>query len=441
MKKWLLRIFLLLIVITIAGFFFAKSYLTRDYIVAAIEKSINSRVQVKDIDVNLYGLRGTVDLNEVIITQRDESADQKTPHDDREPIEKGDIFMKSASFNISIWEILSKKILVEKINFDGVTLNLTLYEEGDTSIEKLFAKPNHDKSDKQKKFNAKENEQFITTINEITLTNVDLNLIVDKTQLAVEGRGVNLHLLDIDVNPKQLDTVNDAKITLQGTFDIHPLGKSEDYGKIVVNGESDITLFNTENGDLEPDMVLALTIGSDSYLTNKVPVISKISQAGDLLKKFLKVPEKLRFKNDQSVRVSYKLGISTLLDPLSIKIEDWKLQVLADSWIGSGNDMHFLGVKLYVGEAISSKLGGFLSNSSAVGGLLGKLSGGESLLEDGKLTLHLESSGELSKPKIRMKNKLAGPAEGLIDSFLGGSDGKEDPLREAGKDLLKGFLK
>jgi len=448
MKKWIIRIIVLLIVLTIAGFFFAKSYLTRDYLVAAIEKSINSRIQVKDIDVNLYGLSGTVDLNEVIITQRDNAANQKIPHDQRDPIEKGDIQLRSATFNISIWEILSKKILVEKINFDGVTLNLTLYENGDTSIEKLFAKPDRDENEKPEKFNAKENEEFITTINQINLSNAELNLIVEKTQLAVKGRGVYLNLLDINVNPKRLDTVNNAKIKIGGTFDLQSLDSTQEYGKIITKGESDLTLFNTENGDLEPDMVISLTVDSESYLTSKVPVISKIWQAADVLKKFgiksLRIPEKAKFKNDQSVRVGYKLGISTLLDPLSIKVNDWELKVLSQSWLESGRDLHMLGVKLHAGEAISNKLGGLLSKS-ATSGILGKLTGSkglDSLLENGKLTLHVESSGELSKPKVRIKNNLLKPAGSLIDSLLGDSDeNDEDPLKKAGKDLLKSFLK
>jgi uncharacterized protein involved in outer membrane biogenesis len=241
MKKWILRIIYLVIVLVIAGFFFAKSYLTRDYLVAAIEKSINSRIQVKDIDVNLYGLSGTVDLNEVIITQRDHAANQKIPHDQRDTIEKGDVYLKTVNFDISIWEILSKKILVEKINLDGAILNISLYENGDTSIEKLFAKPERDKSEEPKKFNAKENETFVTTINQINLANVDLNLIVEKTQLEVKGRGVYLNLLDINVNPKQLDSVNNAKVKLGGTFDLWSLDSKQNYGKIISSGESDLT--------------------------------------------------------------------------------------------------------------------------------------------------------------------------------------------------------
>ena len=216
---------------------------------------------------------------------------------------------------------------------------------------------------------------------------------------------------------------------------------------IVARGESDVTRFNTENGDLEPDMVVAITVGSDSYLTSKIPVINKLWKATDVVKKFgidsFKLPEKVTFKNEQSARVGYKLGVGTLLDPMSIKIKGWELEFLAQSWLGSGNDMHDVGVKLHVGNAISKKLGGLLSKSSKVGGLMGKLTGGDSLLENGRLTLQLGSSGELSKPKIRFKNSIGKPVEGLMDHLLGGENkgSSKDKLKAAGKDLLKGFLK
>lgn len=445
MKKWSICIIFLLIAVTIASFFFAKSYLTRNYLVESIEKSINSRVQVKDIDINLFGLTGTVDLNNVIIAERDREVELNIPHDQRSPIITGDIQLAKATFNISIWEILSKRIQVEEISIDGVTLNATLYENGDTSIEKLFAKPDKKKPTKPKKFNAKENEKFVTQIKEINLSNIDFNLIIQKTQLVVKGRGAYVNLLNINVNPKQLDSVNDAKILIGGTFDLRSSENGADYGRVITTGESDLTLFNTENGDLEPDVVISVNIDSESYLSRDVPALNQIWKAAEVLNKIgiksLKIPEKAAFKNDQSVRVSYKLGVSKLLDPLSIKVSGWELEALADSWLATGNDMHKLGVKLHVGKSISSKLGGVIGKFSK------QLGGASTWIEDGKIALHIESSGELSDPKIRLINKLTQPAESLIDSLIGkdrkeSNNGEEvDSLRKAGKDLLKGLFK
>lgn len=444
MKKWILRIALLLIVLIVGGFFLAKSFITRDFIVSKIEKSINCRMQLKDIDINLYGFSGTVDLDGVILARRDEMANSKVPHDEREVIEDGEIHLEKASFDISIWEIFSKRILVERIVIDGVILNATLYENGDTSLEELFAKPAKLKKAKVKKFNARENEKFVTTISEVSLNNVDVNLVVEKTQLSVKGRGGYVQLLDIDVNPKMLETVNDAKIRVGGEFDLRSLDTGHLYGKVITAGESTVTLFNSENGDLEPDMVMTLTVSSDSYLSARVPALGGIWSAADGFSRMgmsmLKLPEKAKFKNDQSVKVAYKLGRATLLDPLSIKVGDWELEALERSWLGTGDDQHLLGVKLHIGKSVSNKLGGMLGGDMARG-VLGKLVGGDGLgafFEDGKLAIHVESSGDLSDPKIRLKNEIGKPAEKLIDGLLG--DDKKD-LKKVGKDLLRNFLK
>lgn len=421
----------------------AKSFITRDFIVSKIEKSINCRMQLEDIDINLFGLSGTVDLDGVILAKRDELANSKVPHDEREAIEEGEIHLETVSFDISIWEIFSKQILVERIMIDGVVLNATLYENGDTSLEELFAKPAKVKKVGVKKFNARENEKFVTTINEVSLKNVDVNLVVEKTQLSVKGKGGYVHLLDIDVNPKRLEAVNDAKIRVGGEFELRSLGNGHLYGKIISAGESVVTLFNSENGVLEPDMVMSLTVNSDSYLSARVPALGGIWNAADSLSRMglslLKLPEKAKFKNDQSVKVAYKLGRATLLDPLSIKVGDWELEALEHSWLGTGDDQHLLGVKLHVGKSVSNKLSGVLAGDTARG-VLGKLVGGDavgSLFEGGKLAIHVESSGDLSDPKIRLKNDIGKPAEKLIDGLMG--DDKKD-LKKVGKDLLKSFL-
>lgn len=450
MKGWIIRILVVLLVILTGGYFFAKSYITKDFVVAKIEKSINSRVQIENLDVSFYGVGGSVQLENVIIAKRDSNADDKTPHDQRDPIDAGDVLIETAKFDVSIWDIFSKEILVEDIHLDVVTVNCTIDEEGDMSIEDLFGKPDKEKRKKKKKFNAKENEKFVAKINDLHLTNATINLIVEKTQLEVKGGGVNLHLLNINVNPKELEKINDAKVTLDGVFDLKSLDTGVDYGKIIADSEADVTLFNTESGDLEPDLVLTVSLDSDSYLTSSIPMVKGVWNAAKYVNKLginvLQIPSKAKFKNDQSVKIAYKLAKSTLLEPLSIKVKDWELELLEGSWLETGSDQHEIGIKFHIGRAISGSLNGLLEKPSKLGGAVGDfLSGGEALLDNGRLALHIESTGDLSKPKVRLKNEFASPANDLIDGVLRGSKGRirdniENKLKEKGMDLLKGFL-
>ena len=193
-------------------------------------------------------------------------------------------------------------------------------------------------------------------------------------------------------------------------------------------------------------MIVGLTVDSDSYLTKDIPAITKVEKAADLLKKIRitppSLPEKVSFKNNQSVRVAYKLGMITLLDSLSVKVEKWELELLADSWLETGSDLHHFGVKLFASDSLSEKVGGFLEKSSKVRGLLGELTGEDSLLEDGRLALSIESKGELSDPKIRVKNKFIPSSGDLLDSLFDSRGGSSrDNLKEQGKSLLRGLLK
>jgi len=448
MKRWIIRVLLVLIVFVAAGYFFAKSYITKDFVVEKMEKSINSRVQIEDISVGFNGLSASVQLNNVLIAKRDDVANEKIPHEERDTIDAGDLTIQTAKFNVSIWDAFSKEILVKEINLDGVIVNCTIDENGDVSIEELFAKPDKKKKKKRKKFNANENKKFVTKINEVHLTNTEINLIVEKSQLEVKGSNVNLHMLNINVNPKKLETINDAKITLDGVFDIKSLDNGVDYGKIIPIGEADVTLFNSSSGDLEPDMVLTLTVDSDSYLTSDIPMVKGVWKAAEYVNKLgidlLQIPNRAKFKNDQSVKVAYKSAKSTLLQPLSIKVEDWELELLGESWFHTGNEQHKIGVKFHIGRALSGAVDGLLGEASKLGGLLDDLTKGSKLLEDGRLALHIESSGALSKPKITLKNDLAVAPMDLIDGFLHEKDNLrdnvKDKLKEKGKDLLKGFF-
>ena len=248
-----------------------------------------------------------------------------------------------------------------------------------------------------------------------------------------------------------METVNNAKITVDGVFDFKSLESGVDYGKFIPTGEADVTLFNTANGDLEPDMVLTLTVDSESYLTSDVPMAKGIWNVAKYINKLgiqmIQIPSKVKFKNDQSFKVAYKLAKSTLLDPLSIKVKDWELELLSQSWIETGNDQHQIGVKLHIGKVISGALDSLLANTSKLGGAISDFTGvGPSLLEDGRLALHLESSGDLSDPNISLKNDFTKPGIDLLEGVFKKNkddikDDMKEQLKEKGMDLLKGFLK
>ncbi len=444
MKKWFLRIFLLLAVIVVGVFFYAKTYLTKDYLVAKLEKSINSRVQVGEFSISLLG---KVELKNVIITDRDELAETKVPHDERESLDSGAVVLDTVSFRVSLMDILSKKAVVENITIDGMQLKMALLEDGSSSIEKLFAKPPKEKKNGSgKSFNAKDNDDFVTSIESIDIKNVDLELLVEETQLQIKGSGVYLNVTDINVNPDKLDSVNNAQIQLGGVFDMKSLDRNLDYGHIVATGTTELSIFNDESGDLEPDMKLDLLVGEDSYFTTRIPVISELWKVTDSLAKFgidkVRLPEKAEIKNNQKITVAYKLGKVTVLEDLSLHVRDWEAKTVAGSWFNTGTGLHHSKLKLYVATKLSGKVMELIDKSKKVTDLLGKIAGkiddNLSLIEDGKVVLSVETSGLLSKPKVSYMNHLMDPLKNGMDLFLDKKKG--DSLKDK-IDLLEGLFR
>lgn len=454
MKKWFIRLAILLLVVVGGLFFFAKSYMTRNYVVEKLEKSINSRVQVGELKVSLFG---EVELVNVVITERDENADNKTPHDDREALADGKLMIDSVKFRLSFGEIISRKLSIESIDLDGLVAKLEILEDGSLDVEALFDKPDKKekkKGEKKKRFNAKDHDDFVTEIKEINLTNINADLIVSKTQLLLKARIAELKVSDIRVNPKQLETVNDARIKISCDLELFSLDNNTEYGKLGITGDTTLTIFNTESGDLEPDMKIDLVLSSDSYLTTKIPLISKVwdkvLKSLDVIAKITKdkvtLSDRVEFRDNQKVELTYKLGKIDLLDTFAVHMSDWEINVIGGSFFNTVNDLHRVDLKLYVTSKISKRVSALLDKSKAMGKLLGKLTGGrdkkedskESWMEGDRMFLLAESTGSTSRPKIKIKNGILGSMQGRIEGLL--DDKNRDKIKQ-GADLLKGFLK
>jgi len=69
MKKFLVIITLIIAIVMIGLVVLSKSYVTKNFLAEKVEKSINSRLQIGEVSVSVFG---NVKLENVIIHQRDE---------------------------------------------------------------------------------------------------------------------------------------------------------------------------------------------------------------------------------------------------------------------------------------------------------------------------------------------------------------------------------
>ena len=452
MKKWLIRIGIFLVVAFVTLMILAKTFLSKDYLVERLEKSINSRVQLGELDVSFNGVTATVTMKKVILTERDDVVESGVKHDERTSLDSGEVEIEELTFELSAWEILSRKIDIESLDARGVKMDVVLYEDGGSSLKRLFSKPKKkgdltgdSGTEKRETFNAKDNEKFVTQIKNLSITDVDVRVVVEKTQLELKGSDLSFHISDIKVDPNALETVNNAKLKLDGKLAMRSLEKNLDYGYFDMKGEADVTLFNKDSGDAEPDLKLDLALSNDSYFTSRIPLANRLWVIVERLRlsEKVRIPEKITFSENQHIHMQFSDGKIGLIEPIDMHIKDWELTIGENAWFHTGSELHDIGLKVRTGEKVSAKAGGKLDS------LLGKISEKVDIpllsgfkqdwFENGKLTIPVRSRGLLSSPQVTTERKIPDTKD-LLDSYLG-DDKEEDPLKQAGKNLLKELLK
>ncbi|PQJ27545.1 AsmA family protein [Rubritalea profundi] len=417
MKKWLKRLIIGLVLIACVLAFSAKLLLTKEFLVEEIEDSINSRVQIGSFDVSLFSIPAKITLQDVILAERDNNVNRKVPYNERAPLTQGALECKEVSFDVSLWELLSREIYVEHFVLDGLHARVKLHEDGTNSLDSLFedvAKEDQPK-EKSKSFNAREKDEFVTQLKSISISNVSFDLTIEKTGVFLQGEDYSVELEDIKVNPNALELVNQAKLKLAGNLQIYDsASKTLKYGEIGLSGNADVQLFDPMTGYIDPDVTLDLDISDSSYLTTKIPYVEKIWDFGSKLEKygvsFDSLPKKASFGRSRKIAGSYKRGRVDVTRDLSIVIHDWEVAVNEKSWLSSGSEQHEFFIDLSASQKSSQSLVGHIDSllknvpKELRGGLANSIK--QEWLVNGKLTLSLQTKGVLSKPKIKMITKL-----------------------------------
>lgn len=421
MKKWAVIVAVAVVLLGVTLVVTSKMFLTKNYLVSELERSIDSRVQIGELEVKLFGGPARVTIKDVIIAERDDLARDEVPHDERPPIDDGAIKISEISFDVSLWELISKRIKVEQLAVSGLKASVVMDEDGKLNVEQLFAEPPKEKRarerrEKKEGFNAKENEDFVTELKSLVIKDTEFSMVIEKTGLVIEGRDVNIALTDIKVDPNALEQVNEAHLQFSAHMDVFSNEKErKKFGQISLDGPARVKLFDPATGDLEPDAEVDFSIADDSYVSTQVPYVEKLWSATEKVMEKLSLeeymlPDKLTFGRSKKVKASYLKGRVDLHEPLSLAMKDWELALDAGSWFESGSEEHQFKVLMIAGDSVSSFAKKHLSTlTDLVPEELRKVLHEEILSNifiDDHLTLRVSTQGELSKPKVKLDTKL-----------------------------------
>jgi len=398
----------------------AKMVLTKNFIVEKLERKINCRVEIGDLDISIFSPTARVQLNDVKLGLRDSLADDKMPHDDRPKLEgdKVQVSMESVKLNVSLLGVIFKNVDVKGVQIDKAHAKAMWKEEGGTSLDSMFAKPKTDKEEAGDSFNIFENQNFVTNLHAFELTNTTADLLIESSMLKVALSDINLSIQDtLKIDPNQLDMVNEAKAQLAGTMVMTSTRQDNaHYGKISIDGELTAKLFNPETGDFDPNAVADLSISSDSYITGKVPALHKWGQMSlaALSKLGLSekvIPEKIFFGGTRKLACKYFESQIELNDQLALTMGNWEGGLEAGSWFKLDKNTHYFKWLLIASPSASEKSKNFVAKSfryipkKEVQDLaiaeFAKL-----WFKNGRLAVRVDTSESLSSPKAKLINEL-----------------------------------
>lgn len=433
-------------VVAVAGFFLlalsagviARSLINKSYLIGEIENSINSEVEIGDVDVSIFRLPARVILSDVSLA----------PRSGAEAGGEAPVRIERVSLSVGLWSLFSRHIDVRNITIRGAAVTTTYREDGSTTLGALFEAPDGKgrvKPDGGRKggFNVYEQEDLVATLGGLSIENSSADITLESTGLRLRCSDVTIELSAIRIDPAKLEQTNTAKLEVRGKIRMDsPDGRH--YGDLDITGQSDARIFNPRTGDAEPEVEGDFNLGEASWLNTRIPFVTKTWNHLSILEKVgIKVatlPDKATFGRSEAIALHYHLGRITVNKPLSLWVGDWELAAMQDSWLQMETDQHEIHAELLASKRVSGYFDATVMKAlNMMSGNIKSTAAGDvekRLFRDGRLLVELKSSGDFSDPRIRpvgavfdlvetSKNLLKEKASGFFNGLLGGDAEKD----------------
>lgn len=448
-KRWKIMAMIiagLFVLLAVVGIVMAKSFINKDYLIEQIEDSVNSDVEIGEVDFSLLGGPANLTLKDVSFAPKEGGAAL--------------VRIKELSVSVGLTDLLKKHIDVSGVIIRGAQISAVFREDGSNSLEDLFEDPEDEaKTAKKKKtkpssakkkegskgFNAHDQADFVATLGRFSIEDSELNIMIEETGLYLHCTEVNIDLSSIKVDPNKLQETNSADLKIGMSISIDSKENGH-YGDLYISGDSQTTVFNPETGDVEPNIIGDINLGDRSWLNTQIPVVKETWGKLALLEgvgiRVSSLPEKATFGRSQAIAVHYHLGKLTVLKSISIWVGDWELAALAESWLQIETDQHLIQAELLASKSSSKMFSGLIEQGVKILPREVRKKVTEDvqtqLIRNNRIVVAVQSSGDLSDPKVR-------PTGAVVDFKDSVKESGKDYLKEKGKELLEGkgkdFLK
>lgn len=430
MKKILIGISFilgLLLAVLITGLLSISSIVTPDFIVKQVESSLNVRADLKKVNINLFSVFSSVELEGLSLHNRDSFADNAVLLAERTGSTSPTLSVKKVDLKLNFLAILRRNFELKNFTLVEPAVTVILKDNGN-NLSHLFRKPKLVEGKPNPSLEEKEEPQaeetsdkpfsiktlpISTNIGKVGIENGTIDIFVQKTLQKVSLKNVKLLLTDIDINPEDLEKHNSIRLTANVNLSVLNSGGQETaLFKIISNGL--IVPFVPATGLVNPSVNYHLTLQKGSYLDG-LSILDALSgnlpalaNAGIKLEGLSKKADLMK---DVELDINYMSGKVTFLSPVAFPTPNFDLTLEKGSWIHINTNEHsftggILASKIESEKAISKidiaikeKLK--LENpTEARNKILGKL------VKEDRMYLPFTSSGNIKSPSVQLQIEL-----------------------------------
>jgi hypothetical protein len=416
---------------------FIDRLVTREWLVGQIGRNLHGQVSLQSLDVSLFRTSSRLKLVGLQFAQ----------NPDDEQTGTGYVKIEEADLSVSLWNLLRRRLEITEVKIRSASILYTVYEDGGNSLEEIFVSPakfrrkrelerrlRHLNKEERKAllaenrarksggFNIYDHADFVASLGFFSVEDSSVEILVEKSGLRIHGTGVRIGIGSLEIDPTRLAETDHVSLDISGRIRLES-AEGRHYASIGLQSRASASLFDHRTGDMEPDVEATIRLSGDSYLDTRVPVVTrmwdKLADTKWIGYSVSPLPEKATFGRSQSVALRYHRAQITTLKPFSLQLADWEIAVLEGAWVRTSTNGHFIRGELLASRRaskwIAKTIAKILAHLPGVDRATAKTETERALLRDGRVALKVRSTGDLSRPKIR----VADPVSPLVKSLRG----------------------
>ena len=447
----------------------AQKNLSKEAIVAQLEREWNCRVGLKSIEADLLASPARITIENLALMPRD--AEVSKPLAERAPIVAGVlILIRQATLVLDTSALLHKQLHVREFLVDGIDAREEISSEGESLLGTMFSKPKQDFFTKElSKIKAAQNTPVIAAsdgtavsapdspsapkavpsespkakeaktksfslplglqVDAFTLSNAKFHFMNRRAKTRTDITNLSLRITEADIatddlaHHNQCKAVISANVVSANRIKIDGTIQEVKMAEFDLSSQGTIHPFDAATGALDPDITLAMTLKKGSIFggaLNFGQAFGKDKNVSNLKDKFgLDITDLTiggPLQEDLSTDVRVHEGRTEFLKDATLAFPQYKVALRSGSWINGPEDNHEAHLSLIPGDDLEQRLVSAIEAKVGTG-FSGIIMG---IVKDdkGSMVLDFQSSERLSKPKFQLDGKLKAIQD--LGSKLGG---------------------